>query len=180
MTEPARVALRAAVSPRCILHAAHEEASCVALFPTTPWGGPWSEIHRGSRDALAGRFEVVVELDGVLSSPVSAGQGARLALWCRHPDVLLRLRPTVESGRLGAAAVVLSPSRLALLDARRAGRLALVAARDLVRGQVIGVDDLTVGRGTVGVTAERHGEVIGRRAAYDIARGAPIDLGKIL
>ena len=56
-------------------------------------------------------------------------------------------------------------------DVRRVSRQSLVAARDLVAGQVVGQGDVTVQRPGTGIPAADVARALGRRTAGDIPRG---------
>ncbi|WP_029009930.1 SAF domain-containing protein [Azospirillum halopraeferens] len=137
------------------------------------WADRFDETVAGGLDALAGRYDVLVPTDDP-RRPVFAAAGARIGYLCTELagfEAAMRHRP--------AGDVVFMPSPLARLDLLVRDRRTLRAARALVRGTVLGPDDLEEEVGGPGVGAAFTDRLVGRSALYDLPAGAPLDFGVV-
>ena len=167
---------QSAVEPPLILHLEPKLAEFAGLMTEAPWGEAWNEVRIGPSADLAAHFDLVLTVESAdFHLTVPPTSGIRTALWCRHPDTLEGLQ------RLrSVTALVLSPSRLAILDLWRRQRRTLVASKDIDRGAIIEPADVGTVIGGFGVDQYAAEAIIGRRAANAIRSGDAIDFGSIL
>ncbi|HYN64234.1 MAG TPA: N-acetylneuraminate synthase [Candidatus Limnocylindrales bacterium] len=170
----------------------HGDPPLALLQCTSAYPAPAEEAHLRAMATLRDRFRVPVGYSdhtlGIATATAAAALGA--ALIEKHltldrtlpgPDHAASLEPggfreLVEA--VGDAWIALGDGTKAPrpheLEASRLARRSLVSQRAVTAGSVLGADDIGAMRPAGGISPLRLDEVIGRRAARDLAAGEPL------
>lgn len=167
------VGARGVTDTAYILNVDAEQEEVKSLFPRTPWGAPWSEIFAAGMPALQERYDVFLDAEAALKPLFSFDPKLRVALWSQDIEAFQRIR------EMPVAAIVFSPSRLAILDGLHQSRRTLGLRCGIRRGEKIHSGHIAEVEGGQGVDVCLTKDFIGRVAAHDMDEGDPLDFGSV-
>jgi N-acetylneuraminate synthase len=161
---------------------------CTSQYPT-----PWAEVNLRAMDTLASAFGLEVgysdHTEGCLIPVAAVARGAKIIE--KHftldrtlpgpdhraslePQDLKRMVSEIRALELALGSSCKAPQQ-SEWDTRRAARQQVVAARDIVEGQLFQRADLSTARSGAGLPATRLWEFVGRSAGQAYAAGELIN-----
>lgn len=126
-------------------------------------------------EQIAAGFDIVIPADHLTRPPLLKA-GTRAAYLVHDLDALERLRVLAEAGELKGP-ILFAPTAVARLELHRLSRQTLKTARPVPFGKQLEAADIAEEHGGPGIAAALRGDIIGKKALYDLGAGAALDFG---